>query len=394
MSDIITRHQLAALGLPDARPGDVERIAWPDEPVAHALGLTPPEVTSFALAVSLLGSGDLAFARVRSGLAEREGIALHALETNRRIVCAVSRDPAVPLAVLDGPDRRAPRHQPPQDPGTVYVDLSHGPCVLRAARQAIAVAADPAGLVVQEVVEAPERVAGPVAERTSLGPEGLAGPSLLHLSVPPGGPPVRRWAEGAGDDWLAKEVARLTTRGDRWHQVVAAGVVARLAEPPPGPRFPGVALRAAEPPALGRSRLAWTASRIPADPAVEPRRWVRDLDGRDLQAIEERATEQAGQLGDALRRFESRLEPDVASWHAEWLAVCHRRDDLESVLVLLREAARGAALARALVAVDEMGRRLRFHVPDEPFAGDERARRVRLGDPGAWWGMPDPGDLL
>lgn len=394
MSDIITRHQLAALGLPEARPGEVERVAWPDEPVAHALGLTAPEVTSFALAVSLLGSGDLAFAKVRSGLAEREGIALHALETNRRIVCAVSRDPAVPLAVLGGPDRGTPRHQPPQDPGTVYVDLSRGPCVLRAAGQAIAVAADPAGLVVQEIVEAPERVAGPVAERTGLGLEDLAGPPPRHLSVPHGGPPVQRWAEGAGDGWLADEVARLTTRGTPWHQVVAAGVVARLAEPPPGPRFPGVALRAAEIPALGGPRLEWTAARVPTDPAVGPRRWVRDLDARELQAIEEQATEEAGQLGEALRRFESRLEPDVASWHAEWLAVCHRRDDLESVLVLLREAARGATLTGALVAVDELGRRLRFHVPDEPFAGDERARRVRLGDPGAWWGMPDPGDLL
>jgi hypothetical protein len=69
-----------------------------------------------------------------------------------------------------------------------------------------------------------------------------------------------------------------------------------------------------------------------------------------------------------------------------WRALCHERDDLEGVRVLLREAGAGGQLEEALRETDASGRAVRFSWPREVDVDDERLRRAALSNPGAWWG--------
>jgi hypothetical protein len=69
-----------------------------------------------------------------------------------------------------------------------------------------------------------------------------------------------------------------------------------------------------------------------------------------------------------------------------FVALAHRRDDLESVLSLFDRAELNARVTTLCGAIDKAGRAFRFNVPIDANFQDERLERVSLSDATAWWG--------
>jgi hypothetical protein len=122
---------------------------------------------------------------------------------------------------------------------------------------------------------------------------------------------------------------------------------------------------------------------------LAPRRWARTLDLASTQALEHQAIRRAEALGDDLTDLFETLSADMGEASATWVRLCHRRDDIESVRVLLREAGAGTALEAVVTQADRTGRAIRINLDGTVSAADERLRRVALGDPSAWWGSTD-----
>ena len=67
------------------------------------------------------------------------------------------------------------------------------------------------------------------------------------------------------------------------------------------------------------------------------------------------------------------------------IAVCHGRDDLECLSLVLAEGAAGQRLAVAIAALDDDGQILMRQWPEGLVLDDERLERVAAGEPSAWW---------
>jgi hypothetical protein len=197
------------------------------------------------------------------------------------------------------------------------------------------------------------RDAGPLA----LGSVRAGGLRLQGLHAWPA-PPLGAWREAAGEaEWLllAGEDGIDESGVSRWTSTLIAGRVARLLAPSDG------------------------------SPLIAARKWSRSLTPGQGGLIERFATVAARTLAARLDRLQGTIVPDEPGLTARWRALCHERDDLEGLRVLLREARTGAALAGALAEADATGRALRFSWPSEVDVHDARLQRVAEGDPGAWW---------
>lgn len=187
-------------------------------------------------------------------------------------------------------------------------------------------------------------------------------------------PPLEEWTVKTQDTWMQARLSE-TRHIDAWQRTSLAGQLTRLCEPEPRDV---AALIAA-----GRLRD------LVAEATLAPRRWARSLDPTARQALEQQAVRRAEALGDDLTDLFDTLSADLSEASESWRRLCHRRDDLESVRVLLREAHAGEALDAALDATDRTGRAIRINLDATVSASDERLRRVALGDPSAWWGSTD-----
>jgi hypothetical protein len=187
-------------------------------------------------------------------------------------------------------------------------------------------------------------------------------------------PPVEEWNVKTQDTWMQTRLAE-ASGSDAWTRTSLAGQLARLCEPE--------ARDVAALIAAGRLRD------LVSEVELEPRRWARSLDALSLRALEQQAIRRAEALGDDLTDLFDTLSADMTEASASWTHLCHRRDDIESVRVLLREADAGDALDRELAAADRLGRAIRINLDAAISAADERLRRVALGDPSAWWGSTD-----
>ena len=184
-------------------------------------------------------------------------------------------------------------------------------------------------------------------------------------------PPVWSWLQDSDDEGLIA-LASERLPGDRWVALTVAGMLARLYMPATREQ--------------SRARLAALRSGVWATPATAGRVWIRSLNTAHRNVVERIARARAGQLFGGLRAFLDDVAPDGADISAQWRGLCHARDDLEGILVLLREAAGGQLLEYQLRTVDEVGRAVRYSWPSSRVVDDERLRRVALSDPGAWWG--------
>jgi hypothetical protein len=201
-----------------------------------------------------------------------------------------------------------------------------------------------------------------------------AGALLLRPVYAWPGPPVEEWTVNTQDTWMQGQLGQ-GLGADAWARTSLAGQLARLCEP----EVKDVAALIAS----GRLR------ELVSEAELAPRRWARALDAVSRQALEQQAVRRAEALGDDLTDLFDTLSADMSEASANWARLCHRRDDIESVRVLLREAGAADALDSALEAADRTGRAIRINLDASISAVDERLRRVALGDPSAWWGSTD-----
>lgn len=201
-----------------------------------------------------------------------------------------------------------------------------------------------------------------------------AGVLLLRPVYAWPGPPVEEWTVNTQDTWMQGQL-RQELGSDAWMRTSLAGQLARLCEPE---RKDVAALIAS-----GRLR------ELVEEVELSPRRWARALDLVARQSLEQQAVRRAQALADDLADLFDTLSADMSEASANWVRLCHRRDDIESVRVLLREAGSVEMLEAALEAADRSGRAIRINLDASISAADERLRRVALGDPAAWWGSTD-----
>lgn len=187
-------------------------------------------------------------------------------------------------------------------------------------------------------------------------------------------PPIEEWIVSSNDMWMQDEVRGGST-ADAWKRTSLAGQLARLSE--------SATKDVAALIASGRLQDLVDESEL------APRRWARSLDAASRAALEQQAVRRAEVLGDDLEDLFDTLSADMSEASLAWRRLCHRRDDIESVRVLLREAGAGDELDKVLEDADRTGRAVRINLDGTVAAADERLRRVALGDPSAWWGSTD-----
>lgn len=182
-------------------------------------------------------------------------------------------------------------------------------------------------------------------------------------------PPLAAWFGSVDDAEMKTFADGRRDAATRWVETVLAGRLARL-------------LRAGS----ARQRLEAMRAAEGGDAASRARTWLRQLTPVQRALIERFALVRAGRLAARLEDELDALGPDDEGLPARWRSLCHERDDLEGVRVLLQEAGTGGNVGGALRRADEIGRAIRFSWPPGLDADDERLRRVSEGDPGAWWG--------
>lgn len=190
-------------------------------------------------------------------------------------------------------------------------------------------------------------------------------------------PPIEDWIPNMHDTWLQSMVERTLPAADTWARTALAGQITRLAE------HDAVAAAATS---AASGSVAAMLDRLGSSSAMKPRAWARTLDADTLDAMEQHALRRAASLEGELDDLFVVLPRDADAARTEWTRLCHRRDDIESVRVLLHEAGAGTSLDGVLRRTDRAGRSARINLGPDVVTDDERLRRVALGDPGAWWG--------
>lgn len=217
---------------------------------------------------------------------------------------------------------------------------------------------------------------------------GVLDNDTLHLAAVSAwpAPPLDHWTGPMTDEWLQSTVEQALPGADSWTRTALAGMIARLsaAEPPAGARDAGIA-PARQGGLFDGATARALLRRVSASPATTaPRAWARALEHAALASIEEHARRRAIALEHDLDDLLALLPLDDEATRRAWTRLCHRRDDLEGVRLLLNEAGSGRQLDEALREADSAGRSMRISLAVS--TDDERLRRVALGDPGAWWG--------
>jgi hypothetical protein len=351
MTQTQTPHDaLALLGLPGlALSDEAARLQWATSTQSQALGKGDVAALAFS-ALAATGFVDVPFTAVSHGALGRLDAAISAPALGIvRISAPGDLDLRVHLPA--GLPHDEVRFVPDEDGGTAYLDLARATAVVvRAGLDAVLLRTTADGVSVHGVTP----------------PEACLSPLQVM-------PSVATWAGACRDGWLAEQVAPLVSSDDPWPQVVAAGMLARLAMP-----------------ADASEARAWLAAARAgtADASmIEPRRWAASLPADDRAALSRQAVVECAALCLDIEDVEDAVHASSPGWDDEVRTLAHRRDDLEAVLLLLDAAGDAADLRQALVAVDRAGFLLGLAVPTGAGLQDERLRRAGVKDPDAWWAL-------
>jgi len=330
---------LAALGLAGDELGEAETVAWPAPGVGEARGLDVRELRQAVLA-------NLRVVPIGAGLLGSAGLLGFVSADASGLVKLVAKGS---VSVRVEPSREAWTFQRPDEPDVAWVDASRsGPFLVETASGRLLLSVESGQLVLRAVAP--------------------------RVALPPGADieePADGWMRASRDEWLAGEVARtLRTRGP-WSVCVAAGEHARLADD----------AAYGEPKAVVEAQMRGES----VSGLAAPRRWVRSLGAAQVSTMSRLALAEADRLSGIAGTLE-RADPETDAWREGWRRLCHSRDDLEGVRVLLAERGASGELDARVAALDRAGRSLRASAPLARLGRDERLRRARLADPDAWWG--------
>jgi len=332
---IVPKKDLAALGLAPEMLGPVERLALPQPDVDLARGVARAADTAPDDPID-----------ARSDVLEAIGLRLRFDADARALLVEFDARAAVRLR---GAHPGAPVHDGADD-------------VLRLPLRQL-------GRFLLESADGVPLVVGDVAGDT------LSLASVTRWSSPP----IENWMLPMNDAWLESIVERTLPDADAWTRTALAGTITRLAAVDTTPADE----------AVDADPVVTLLRRVAHSPAMAPRAWARALDRGALAAIEEHARRRATALEVDLEDLRVAVTPDAREASDRWTHLCHRRDELESIRVLLREADTGTRLEECLQGTDRAGRAVRLTLEAVAADDDERLRRVAVGDPSAWWGHTD-----
>lgn len=330
---------LEALGLRGYELGETETIAWPEAAVGQARGVSPRELAGAALA-------SLRVVPIGASLLAAVGVYGFAAADSSGVLKLVGRGPVV---IHVGGSAGGSTFRSEAEPNVAWVDASRSGRFLVETSSGRLMCVVDRGQLHLQAVTAPLAIA-----------------PLAVIEEPADG-----WMRSSRDGWLEREAVRTLEAGGTWSVCVAAGQHARLAD---AAAFgdPGEIVEAQ----LKGDAPSWLSG---------PRRWVRSLAADQVRTMARLAlaeVDRLNELADALERG----DPEADEWREDWRRLCHARDDLEGVRVLLAERGASSDLEAHVRPLDRAGESLRAAAPLARLGRDERLRRALLSDPDAWWG--------
>ncbi|WP_147444776.1 hypothetical protein [Corallococcus sp. CA053C] len=171
--------------------------------------------------------------------------------------------------------------------------------------------------------------------------------------------------------WLLKLAKEFAESRRPFKRVAAAGVLARLWSSPNK---------------TSRERTQKWLSAGHMDPTAAAVKWFQMLEADQQELIESSAIYEWHEIE---KEFEDIIElnqEDPDSIHEMARAWIHRRDDLQSVMFLLRRADIGSAIARGLSKFDARAAAYRELWSLIDLRDDERLCSVSWQEPDSWWG--------
>jgi len=330
---------LHALGLSECQLGEQETVPWLDPAVGQARGIATRELSSAALAT-------LRVVPISAGLLGSMGLSGFAAADSSGLVKLVGSGDVSIRLVQAGHGRT---FQSEAEPKVAWVDATRsGPFLVETSTGRLICSLDQSQLHLRAVLE----------------PVNFA--PLASIEEAAGG-----WMRSSGDGWIRAEAVRALEASGPWSVCVAAGLHARLVDPaafgPPGESVDAL-LKGVSPEWLSR-----------------PRQWVRALSPLQVSTMRRLALAEVDRLSELADRL-GRTESAKDEWREEWRRLCHGRDALEGVRVLLAEVEASAELDAHLKPLDHAGALLNAEAPLARLRPDERLRRARLANPDAWWG--------
>jgi hypothetical protein len=338
----VTEDDLTKLGLTGCVLGETTTIEWP-EPEDTALGKGVAAGVTLAMALEA-GS----FSPVHLARLDDLGVAI---EYSTRVRGGVSVPDRV-VKILGPPDEQFEIYpsgitadpnaylRDTEDPNTFVIDHARAPVV--------ALVFHDGNLILLEHEPGRHRVT-----------TGFRVPALEEIN-----PPAEVWqaASGVVEPWLREQVEQHQQMKSSWHNLVAAGLVARLAT---------------------SSETGRTPSVIQEDLA-RPRRWALTLNANQLRTVELLLQAETLRLLADLKDLQRTFECDDPGWQDDLLALCRARDDIEGIRILLNEAHAFERTASVQV-LDQEAMLFMSSLPVTPRLDDERLRVVARFDPDAWW---------
>ena len=180
--------------------------------------------------------------------------------------------------------------------------------------------------------------------------------------------PLTTWIDTCQDEWLCDQISKRDKVDDSWERVVAVGMFARL-ESDEFTTFQSL-----------EDLMSGVSERLDRE-----RSWARKLSAENCAAIERLAVLHTEHLFDELLRLVKNPLPHDSQWKQDMQRIMHKRDDLEGICLLLREAGEGDLLVDELLDIDVEGDLWIDAIPSWDGDFDERLLRASLVSPEGWW---------